>query len=98
MTNSKKIKIVISIVIGLIALYKQYSSGSESTNPTTNTSTTHTAEEIIKSNATFNYLPTSTTGQIVRHNGYNLSYSEPHEQAEWVAYTLSKSDIQQINE
>ncbi len=30
------------------------------------------------------FLPTSTTGQIVHHDGYSLSYSEIHEQAEWV--------------
>ena len=41
----------------------------------------------------FNYLPTSTTGAIIKHNGYNLSYSEKHEQAEWVAYSLDKKDI-----
>ncbi|MBP1838372.1 DNA/RNA non-specific endonuclease [Formosa algae] len=39
------------------------------------------------------YLPTSTTGQIVYHNNYTLSYNEAHEQAEWVAYELKKSDI-----
>jgi endonuclease G len=38
----------------------------------------------------FNYLPSSTTGQIVHHKGYSLSYSEKHEQAEWVAYALNK--------
>lgn len=41
----------------------------------------------------FNYLPTSTTNQIIKHNGYNLSYSEKHEQAEWVAYSLDKKDV-----
>ena len=41
----------------------------------------------------FNYLPTSTTGAIINHFGYSLSYSEKHEQAEWVAYSLNKSDI-----
>ncbi|MFK8105133.1 MAG: DNA/RNA non-specific endonuclease [Saprospiraceae bacterium] len=35
-------------------------------------------------------LPTSTTGQIVKHGYYALSYSEDHEQPEWVAYELSK--------
>lgn len=39
------------------------------------------------------YLPTSTTGQIVHHEGYSLSYSERHEQAEWVAYELKKSHL-----
>jgi endonuclease G len=36
------------------------------------------------------YLPTSTTKQVVKHNYYTLSYSEIHEQAEWVAYELKK--------
>tara|TARA_R110002049_G_scaffold206269_1_gene376799 strand:- start:44252 stop:45061 length:810 start_codon:yes stop_codon:yes gene_type:complete len=39
------------------------------------------------------FLPTSTTNQIVHHEGYSLSYSEPHEQAEWVAYELKKSHL-----
>lgn len=45
----------------------------------------------------FNYLPTSTTGQIIKHEGYSLSYSEKHEQAEWVAYSLDKNDIVYTN-
>lgn len=44
--------------------------------------------------ATNNYfLPTSTTGTIVHHDYYSLSYSESHEQAEWVAYELKKSQL-----
>ncbi|WP_250433001.1 DNA/RNA non-specific endonuclease [Hanstruepera flava] len=39
------------------------------------------------------FLPTSTTEQIVHHNAYSLSYSEPHEQAEWVAYELKKEHL-----
>jgi endonuclease G len=35
-----------------------------------------------------NYLPTSTTHQIVKHTYYTLSYNEKYEQAEWVAYFL----------
>lgn len=42
------------------------------------------------SSSSFNYLPTSTTGAIVTHAYYTLSYSEKHEQAEWVAYRLTK--------
>jgi endonuclease G len=37
----------------------------------------------------FNYLPTSTTGQIIQHKNYSLSYNELYEQAEWVAYELN---------
>jgi endonuclease G len=41
----------------------------------------------------FDYLPTSTTGQIVKHSHYTLSYDEQHEQAEWVAYELTVSEV-----
>ncbi|WP_445732436.1 DNA/RNA non-specific endonuclease [Mariniflexile sp.] len=51
------------------------------------------AGEEIKQNTNAYFLPTSTTGQIVHHEGYSLSYSEPHEQAEWVAYELKKSHL-----
>ncbi len=39
------------------------------------------------------FLPTRTTGQIVHHENYSLSYSEDHEQSEWVAYELKKSHL-----
>jgi endonuclease G, mitochondrial len=39
----------------------------------------------------FNYLPTSTTNQIVKHAYYTLSYSEKHEQAEWIAYEIKSN-------
>ncbi len=42
---------------------------------------------------TFNYLPTSTTGQVVKHHYYTLSYNEDYENAEWVAYSLSPKQI-----
>ena len=38
--------------------------------------------------STFDYLPNSTSNQIVEHGYYTLSYNEKHEQAEWVAYEL----------
>lgn len=41
----------------------------------------------------FNFLPTSTTNQIIKHDYYTLSYSEKHEQAEWIAYELKKSYV-----
>ena len=50
-----------------------------------------------KTNTNEYFLPTSTTGQIVHHEGYSLSYSEPHEQAEWVAYELKKSHLSNTN-
>lgn len=38
-------------------------------------------------------LPSSTTGEVVHHQYFSLSYSEAHEQAEWVAYELKKEHL-----
>ncbi len=51
----------------------------------------------VKENTNEYFLPTSTTGQIVHHEGYSLSYSEAHEQAEWVAYELKKAHLSNTN-
>lgn len=45
----------------------------------------------------FNYLPTTTTNKIISHNYYTLSYSEKHEQAEWVAYELRNEHLSNTN-
>ncbi|MBS9461991.1 DNA/RNA non-specific endonuclease [Flagellimonas sp. 389] len=42
---------------------------------------------------TTEFLPSSTTGAIIKHDYFMLSYSEPHEQAEWVAYELKQSHL-----
>jgi len=38
-------------------------------------------------------LPSSTTGDLVTHEHYMLSYSEKYEQAEWVGYMLKKEHL-----
>lgn len=53
--------------------------------------------EKVKSDTNTFFLPSSTTGQIVHHETYSLSYSEAHEQAEWVAYELKKSHLSNTN-
>lgn len=60
-----------------------------------NTPTTEVVNEErdAESNDDFNFLPTSTTNQIITHEGYVLSYSEKDEQAEWVAYELKESEL-----
>jgi len=45
----------------------------------------------------FDFLPTSTTKQMVKHDYYTLSYNEKYEQAEWVAYELKKSYVRSSN-
>ena len=57
------------------------------------------------SNNTLDYDPTlqidalqmpliTANDEIIRHTGFTLSYSERHEQARWVAYTLSAEMLQ----
>jgi endonuclease G len=45
----------------------------------------------------FDFLPLSTTNDIVRHDFYTLSYNEDYEQAEWVGYELKKVYIKNSN-
>lgn len=40
-------------------------------------------------------LPVSTTGELVVHRWFALSYDEDHEQAEWVAYELTRDRLNQ---
>ena len=39
------------------------------------------------------FLPASTTGELIAHAYFSLSYSEEDEQAEWVAYELKKEHL-----
>jgi endonuclease G len=48
-------------------------------------------------NQHLNFLPTSTTNQIIIHDNYTLSYNEKYEQAEWVAYHLMKNQLKGSN-
>lgn len=42
-------------------------------------------------------LPTSSTGEVIPHQYYTLSYVDEHEQAEWVAYELTKNSLKAKN-
>lgn len=39
------------------------------------------------------FLPLSSTGQVIDHKYFWLSYDEEHEQAEWVAHVLTKEKL-----
>lgn len=47
----------------------------------------------LKEEIPANFMPGSTTGAVVEHSYYSLSYNEPYEQAEWVAYILKKEQL-----
>lgn len=55
--------------------------------------TTQDSQSEVLGTTNFNYLPSSSTGVIVHHNYYSLSYNETYEQAEWVAYELTKNHL-----
>jgi endonuclease G len=40
----------------------------------------------------------SASDQIIRHSAYTLCYNEPHEQASWVAYELTRAETQKAVE
>lgn len=80
-----KKRIISAILLILVLSFYLYQDKKDSSNSSINSDNVKTSN--------FKFLPTSTTGAIVKHDGYQLSYSEKHEQAEWVAYSLDKSDI-----
>ncbi len=45
-------------------------------------------------NLKFDFLPSSTSNEIVKHQNFTLSYLEKYEQAEWVAYELKVSNLE----
>jgi len=52
-----------------------------------------TGPEVTTSTVPNEILPAPTTGEIVHHTYYTLSYAEDHEQAEWVAYVLTRDHL-----
>ncbi|CAM1373656.1 Endonuclease [Tenacibaculum litopenaei] len=88
MTLSRSIKLGLTLVgVGYFA-WKRYGKHFVATN-------TETAEVTVQQHDEHGALftPNSTTGVHIKHQGYQLSYNEQHEQAEWVAYTLNKNDF-----
>ena len=51
------------------------------------------ADDGLKTDIPSYFLPSTSTGVIVVHDHFMLSYNEPYEQAEWVAYLLKKSHL-----
>lgn len=60
---------------------------------------TPTEAEVVVANTTNGEIPDLElpyfydTEQIVAHTGYTLSYNEEHEQANWVAYELTREEV-----
>ena len=88
MTTARTIKVIILLLTIAVSFWLNHSK---------NNSASDDIETVVKNDFSFNYAPSSTTGVIIKHSGYQLSYSEKHEQAEWVAYSLHKNDIVYTN-
>ncbi len=65
-------------------LFENFYTPSTYTNPDSDKNLTAFEEDL---------LPKSTTGSVVEHDYYILSYNEPYEQAEWLAYQLKKEHL-----
>lgn len=91
MNTSKTIKIIIATVIAVLGYLFKDVVNSPKLNELVPSGEIHVDTEVGD-----DLLPTSTTGQVVHHNSYSLSYSEEHEQAEWVAYVLKNTDITSV--
>ena len=89
--NKKQIYSIIAVFIVIaIYTYDHYLNSKEQ-------STIIETGKAEKESTNLYFLPTSTTGQIVHHQNYSLSYNEAHEQAEWVAYELKASHLSKTN-
>ena len=79
--------LIILISIGYFSDFKMFNFGNQKKEQV------EIAEKSSASNYKnqIDYSPTSTTGQIIVHQNYSLSYFEKYEQAEWVFYELKSN-------
>jgi len=93
-----KVGLFILILGGLFFVFNRFSGGNESFSEAIDM-----ADKMLNSNSedqtisSFDFLPTSTSGEIIQRTYYALSYSEEHEQAEWIAYELTRESLKLPN-
>ncbi len=83
------ILLVLLVTTGLFYLEK-YVDSTQTPTPTVSETSQSESSEFDAS-----FFPSSTTGVVIDHTNYSLSYSEDHEQAEWVAYEIQKDHLSQ---
>jgi endonuclease G, mitochondrial len=93
---------IFAVLAGLAYwIFSQFSGGSSVGTPPINpaeptpqeASTPKNSQSTTKPMVPDEILPTASTDGIVRHNWFTLSYNEAHEQAEWVAYEINKTRL-----
>ncbi len=90
MKNRKILYVIFTLIIASYVYIQK-----DTTTNTTATDNDGVIDVIDKTD--FNFLPSSTTSQIIKHQYYTLSYNEKHEQAEWVAYALTPAHLKRID-
>lgn len=95
MKSRKSIYTILTLLIALLIYFQNQNTIPSVEQDDVITNQEDDVEEVI--NDSFNYLPTSTTNQLVKHKYYSLSYHEKYEQAEWVAYVLKPSYLKRID-
>ncbi len=101
---SKSLRSIAWLVMIFILMYILSQVDATSWNPKTpvennkgNQGQQYTLSDSKSDNVKRNFYPVSTTGQVIEHKYYTLSYDEKHEQSEWVAYKLTKKNLQLPN-
>lgn len=89
-TMIARVGIFAAILGGLFVVFDRFTGNGETT-----VSREPAGEILDERGETDFFLPTRSSGQIIRRKYYTLSYSEAHEQAEWVAYLLTREQLQQ---
>lgn len=77
--TAARVGIFAIIISALLFLFNRFTGNTEPTTPESN------PEIKVES---FDFMPEGSRGQVVHNPYFVLSYSEKHEQAEWVAYEL----------
>lgn len=88
MNKNRKNKIIYTVlmILSMVVFWwfdNYYTPTADSSPPYTETKTTIPKD----------FWPSSTTAAVVQHDHYMFSYSEDHEQAEWVAYLIDRSHL-----
>jgi endonuclease G, mitochondrial len=96
-TTLTRFGILTVLVAGLFGLYNMFSGGGTTT--TTDSPDQQQAEPTSCTPPPYGSvkgLPRGGRGEFVDHGYYTLSYREDHEQAEWVAYELTRDHLNNV--
>lgn len=92
--NIVKVGLFSAIIGGLFFIFNQFTGGESTETSDEEYVEVETNDPVETPDAVEgDFLPRGTRGQIINHRYYTLSYSEEHEQAEWVAYVLYKKRL-----